>query len=846
LIIFFIANPNLHAQIIKDDFRVNDDTTGGGNRYPVVEMMDDGKTIVVWEDGRNGYSNIYGQFYNTSGDSMGTNFKVSTFQANSYENRPAISSYGDSILVIFTYGYAQWLLSDGTQSGYTKYLQSGTIYYPDVAVSDSGFFVVWHYIVSGSGNEVFLMRFDFDGDSIGPRIIINDDGTSEDQYYPRIAMDNEGNFVVVWVDNRNVSANSEIYGQLFNPSGSKIGSNFLINDDGGSYQQYSPSCAMDWAGNFVVVWEDYRDDDVNIYGQRFDASGDTTGLGGNFLINDDGLSINQSFPSCAMDSSGNFVVVWFDYRNGNYDIYGQRFDNTGMSLGINFRIDQCPGSETQFDPRVSMNENNFVVTWWDDRNSTSIYKRRFLNDGTPVGDEVKVNELDGTANQQSPAVDMNVAGDVVVTWEDNRSPWGIYFQRLNAVGDELGENLRVAYGWEPDVSVGEDGSYVITYYYSDDIYYKMFTQGGDSIGPPAIANDTSLSQRYSPSIDMDTLGNFVITWHDYRRGDSDIYAVMVDSTGDTVGSNFRVNDDAGTAGQYSPAIAMSPSDRFIITWYDYRNDNYDIFGQVYDATGDTEGSNFRINTDAGTDDQYSPDVASFSNGNFITVWQDGRGPSGIYAQVVDSTGAFVGTNFMVSDVDGYEPSVSVSPSGEFVITWFDYREGNYSIYAQRYNPDYSPDGINYKVNNKIEGLNKVQFGSDVATDGTNIIFTWQDAKWQRGWDIAVKVVDWNFTSVDEKEHIEVSTMLLPNLPNPFINSTLIRYQTKIKQKISIKIYDLSGRLITTLLDDLVEPGVHSQRWDGKDVRGREVPAGIYFCRLDALNKSESRKLVLLR
>jgi len=845
LFFIFCISSTLSSQVIKDDFRVNDDTTGGDNYHPDIEILENGEAMVVWRDGRNGAPNIYGQPYDNTGTPAGTNFKVGTRPGNVTEDRPAVSSYHDSLLVIWQYGYAQWLLSNGTQSGSSFNLQSGSVLDPDVAVSDSGFFVVWEYSVSGSGYEIFLKRFNLDGDSIGQRIIVNDDETSNNQNDPSIAMDMRGNFVVVWDDYRSGS-DYDIYGQLFDASGNKVGSNFLINDDDASLYQYNPSCAMDSAGNFVVVWEDNRNGDFDIYGQRFDPSGDTTGLGENFLINDDGGSWNQYNPSCGMDKSGNFVASWGDDRDG-LNIYGQIYDNGGNPQWSNFRIDQCPGTEGQYDPNVSMNENNFIVTWRDNRNATSIYKRRYNNNGTPAGNEMRVNDVDGTRNQQYPAIDMNAAGNVVVTWQDYRIPTGIYFQRLTANGAPIGVNSRIYYGNGPDVSVAGDGSFVITYQYSQDIRYQMFTPAGDSTGPQRTVNDTSYNNRYFPSIDMDAPGNFVISWFDYRDGDVNIYAQRFDSLGDTIGVNFRVNDDVGTASQEYPVVAVSPSGRFLITWYDYRNGDYDIYGQLYDASGSPVSTNFRIDDDAGINGQYEPSCAMDSAGNFIVAWRDHRSSMGIYAQVIDSLGVPVGVNFKVSDVIGYYPSVSASPTGGFVVTWY-CRQGSNptNIFAQRYNPDYSPDLTNYKVNNEIEGLNTYQFEPDVATDGTNIIFTWQDPKWQKGYDIAAKVVEWNFTSIDEVESIKDNIRLLPNRPNPFINSTLIRYSVDKRQRIRIKIYDLSGREIRTLVDGEVEKGIHSIQWDGKNGESRRVPAGIYFCRMKSKDRTQSLKMVLFR
>lgn len=843
LIFVFGISSTLSSQVIKDDFRVNDDTTGGINYNPDIAILESGEAMVVWRDGRNGAPNIYGQSYDNAGALIGTNFKVSTRLGNENEYYPAVSSYHDSLLVVYQYGYAQWLLSNGTQSSSTFYLQSGSIGDPDVAVSDSGFFVVWECFVSGSGYVIFLKRFNLDGDSLGPMILVNDDGTSNHQNDPKIAMDMSGNFVVVWDDYRSGS-DRDIYGQLFDVSGNKVGSNFLINDDGISSSQYDPSCAMDSAGNFVVVWEDNRSGDYDIYGQRFNPSGDTTGLGGNFLINDDGGSWYQNNPSCGMDKLGNFIVAWEDSRNGNYDIYGQIYDNGGNPQGSNFQIDQCPGTEGQDNPSVSMNESNFVVVWEDNRKDMSVYKRRYNNNGTPVGNEIRVNDVDGTKNQYVPAIDMNAAGNVVVTWEDDRIPSGIYFQRLTADGAPIGVNSRIYYGNGPDVSVADDGSFVITYQYSQEIRYQMFTSAGDSTGPQRTASDTSYNFRYYPSIDMDAIGNFIISWYDYRDGDVNIYAQRFDLLGDTIGVNFRVNDDVGTASQEKPVVAVSPSGRFLITWHDYRNGDYDIYGQVYDASGSPVSTNFRIDNDAGTNDQYYPDAAVLSDGNFIVAWYDYRSPMGIYAQVIDSLGAPVGVNFKVSDLMGYYPSVSASPIGGFVITWDNYSYPDYDIFAQRYNPDYTPDSSDYQVNNEIEGLNPDQLYPDVATDGTNIIFVWQDAKWQHGWDIAAKVVSYDWTYIEE-EGREITTSI-SSYPNPFFGSTMIRYSVNTLTNVDIRIYDLSGRERRTLVKGRKTTGEYQIRWNGRDNKGRKVPAGVYFCRINAGERKKSIKIISIR
>jgi hypothetical protein len=843
LVIFFVISPILYAQVIKDDFRVNDDVVGGNNSLPDVQILKSGEEIIVWRDDRNGEANIYGQLYDSTGNSTGTNFKVSTYTGATFENQPAISFYGDSLLVIWSYGFGQWLLSDGSQSGSSFYLGSGNVISPDMAVSDSGFFVVWHDYVSGQGYEVFIKRFAFNGDSIGPRIVIDDDPGIENQTLPSISADNDGNMIVVWGDNRNGSSYGDIYGQLFDPSGNKVGSNFRINDDSiRNSNQYWPSCAMDWAGNFVVTWIDNRNANEDIYGQRFDTSGSPVDT--NFRINDDAGNSTQYEPSCATDSAGNFVVVWCDYRTGHESIYGQIFDSTGSAVGSNFWISQNAGSEDDFSPEISMNKDNFIVTWYryiSAYGDRSIWKRRYENDGTPVTDAFKVNNTEGTANQYTPEIDMNPAGYAVVTWEDDRVPQGIYYQRLDALGNTLGGNIHINAGYMPDVAVSDDSSSVITYYYGNDIYYQRIRSAGDTVGSPLVVSDVTSGSRGASTIDIGPGNSSVVTWEDYRNGNYDIYAQMIDGTGTPVGANLKVNDDPGSSDQLMPTIAMSPSGRFLVAWYDYRDGNSDIYGQIYDSDGSLDGSNFRIDS-GGTEYQYYPDAKYLSDGNFIVVWEDCRLPSGVYAQIIDTTGVLVDTNFRVDDEShiGSAPSVSITPLGEFVVAWRDYYSEENDIYARKYNSDHSPDSINFKVNNETEGANPDQGTPCVATNGNSIIFAWQDAKWQKGYDIAAKVLGW--TAGVKDVTYEGKGVKILGLSSPILSGKeWLTISVGSPAKVEFQIINVAGIVVSSQELTYTTPGIKKVEVDVS-----KLPSGPYFLSLETQGGKAVKKTVVIR
>lgn len=82
-------------------------------------------------------------------------------------------------------------------------------------------------------------------------------------------------------------------------------------------------------------------------------------------------------------------------------------------------------------------------------------------------------------------------------------------------------------------------------------------------------------------------------------------------------------------------------------------------------------------------------------------------------------------------------------------------------------------------------------------------------------------------------------------PNPFVGSTQISYRLAAggTSKVSLQVYDISGRVIRTLVDAQLQPGDHLISWDGLDENGRATPSGLYFCRLKGGNTRSIMKLV---
>jgi len=96
--------------------------------------------------------------------------------------------------------------------------------------------------------------------------------------------------------------------------------------------------------------------------------------------------------------------------------------------------------------------------------------------------------------------------------------------------------------------------------------------------------------------------------------------------------------------------------------------------------------------------------------------------------------------------------------------------------------------------------------------------------------------------------------LSQNYPNPFNATTAISYQLSADggrpSAVTLRVYNIAGELVRTLVDERQEAGVHSVIWDGRDGKGQEAGSGVYFYRLevlgDGLKVEKSRKMVLLR
>jgi hypothetical protein len=85
-----------------------------------------------------------------------------------------------------------------------------------------------------------------------------------------------------------------------------------------------------------------------------------------------------------------------------------------------------------------------------------------------------------------------------------------------------------------------------------------------------------------------------------------------------------------------------------------------------------------------------------------------------------------------------------------------------------------------------------------------------------------------------------------NAPNPFNPVTVLSYAVPEECRVRIAVYDLRGRLVRVIVDDVRPRGEHGAVWDGKNDTGQRVGSGVYFMRMEAASFRKTRKIVLLK
>jgi hypothetical protein len=493
-----------------NDFRLNT-TTSGPQRAPSVGIDDAGDFFAAWQtQHQDGFSwAVFGKRYDATADAFGAESLINAGTQMGPQINPDIAMTAGGRTVVI------WMGPDvpqGTEEGEGGHkpgihahiydnagltsVGAGEVLLatysaiedtPSAAAMDAAgnYVVVWQsWEDTGDGSDFGIYAKLYQAN--GKPIDINENGLDDDrmlvnvttagsQSAPAVAMDQAGNFVVVWQSALQDGSGTGIYARRYNasykawePEGELL-VNVVTTGD-----QAKPKVAMDAAGNFVVVWQ--SNDGTNpdnspstgIFARRWDAALKGWSPQGEFRVNAE-VQYDQVAPVISMNASGQFVVAWvgdngvlLNPLDSEKSIFVQWFGSNGQALLATDYLANKYVKDAQEHPALAIAPNgNFVAAWQSINqemnvegvgNSWGVYANQFVVDAvahkiTTLGgkDELRVNETtDGP--QRFPEVGIDQAGNFVVAWQSIRqdaSSWAVLARQYNANGTASGGEALV-------------------------------------------------------------------------------------------------------------------------------------------------------------------------------------------------------------------------------------------------------------------------------------------------------------------------------------------------------------------------------------------------------------------
>jgi hypothetical protein len=684
---------------------------------------------------------------------------------------------------------------------------------------------------------------------------------------PRIAVSPGGLMAVAWQDDRDSNGYYDIYVRRFDAAGTPITREILVNSDSSGHQR-RPDVAINDAGDFVVVWEDDRDGNgyYQILGRTFDSVGNA--LSGDVAVNPVGDG-QQVWPSVGIDSVGNWVAAWEDDRDGNgyYEVFARRFERTGVALGGEIRVNQVSdGQQTGVEIAMAP-DGRAVVAWEDDRDGNGYYQivaRSLDAGGLPAGNQFRVNEV-SAGQHRKPTVALNASGRFVVAWEDDEDGNGHYqiLGRLfDASGAPSGNQFtvnEVDAGQRRRPSVGLNGSGLFAVTWEDDqdgnglyaILARTFNADGSPRTGSMPINAVPTGQQLSPSIGMADAGFYAATWQD-ERGGSGQWSILLrlrGADGASVTGEVAVHDQVITLGRLKAdhftdvrrgffhygvianedvdgagGWAWIHGDDFVVNqglepsrlvlsalfmhelghnlgllhggneakndkpnYLSVMNYRYGLSGvdTDCDAQGDgvlafSHGRNFplderrldeRIGICSGErtvnainrGQQRKPAIGIAENGRLVVVWEADRGDArlrDVYARPFDADGLSLAPADTpvnrASDRPQRNPAVGLAGDARFVVAWEEARDGldSSQIHVRRFEADGAP------IPGGAIAVNEVSDGSQrnpdlaVAPDGTFVVVWEEDRSGHGSYEILARL--FGATGVPLTDHVRVN------------------------------------------------------------------------------------------
>ena len=345
----------------------------------------------------------------------------------------------------------------------------------------------------------------------------------------------------------------------------------LTNANGNSNLYYT-RCIATNQNSIHVVWYDDRDGNYEIYYKRSTDRG-TTWDPDTRLTNNTSFSM---FPTIVL-SGTNIYIAWNDFRDGNYEIYYKISTNNGLIWGNDIRLTNT--SDRSRLPALAVNNSNVYIVWEEKELYTDICFKRSTNGGLSWSNDTVLDN--SSISSENPCI--SLFGSVIhAVWEDDRNGYGmeVYYKRSDNEGVNWSQDIRLTtnsgeslYPFIEATASNVNLVFQDNFTYHNEIYYLRSTNGG-LMWEPVVNLSNITNESWHPY--LSSSGSIVhLVWYAYFNDTPRICYKR--SINEGINWNANVLIPAGNnAIAAVPAISVMDSMLHLI-WIDFRDGNSEIY-----------------------------------------------------------------------------------------------------------------------------------------------------------------------------------------------------------------------------------------------------------------------------
>jgi hypothetical protein len=479
--------------------------------------------------------------------------------------------------------------------------------------------------------------------------------------------------------------------------------------------------------------------------------------------------------------------------------------------------------------------NNLYLAFFDNRNKVGnnnnfeIYFRRFIyNFGSPT--ITRVTSFYNPSKFPSMATLNWGAGDGATQQDSGRIYLAWQDARLFSIP-----------------TLGEPKSYTI--------FFRTFqSRGGVGFGPEIqVSPYDSINAATAPVLTVGDSSRVWIVWPKTADGDTDLYYAIYNSATRSMGAaQALVVNPASTA--TAPTVAATRDGVVHVVWADNRNGaKLQLWWKQF-IPGSGWTADQQIVFTPGTTVATTPSLTATYTGRLHLVWRDNRDGNNevYYKEYVPGSGwDAMDTRLTLHTASQIEPQVDADPMNNVYVVWTDSRAGSSNpdiFYRERKGAVWGTEFA--LVSSESDTTDSPQRFPGITHDGVGMNYvTWTDERLPATFGTnkeAFYKIGFGFVTAAPVAEVTPLARLLRNYPNPFNPRTTVEFALDRDVQASLRVYDVQGRLVRTLLDSYLAGGRRSVTWDGKDNGGSSVASGVYFLRLQAGGKYLTRTVNLLK